>query len=169
MGIPNEHQLNFNSIKDAKLLLQAVKKSSEVLNQTFDRLQKLINQLEIHGESISQENVNQKFLRSLSLEWNTHTIVWRNKPEIDTLSLVDLYNNLKIYKPEVKGTSSSITNTQNIAFVSSNSISSTNGAVNTAHGVTTTSTQATAVNSTKIDNLSNVVICAFFASQPNST
>ncbi|GJT90155.1 ribonuclease H-like domain-containing protein [Tanacetum coccineum] len=142
--------------------------SSEVLDQTFDRLQKLISQLEIHGESISQEDVNQKFLRSLSLEWNTHTIVWRNKPEIDTLSLDDLYNNLKIYEPEVKGTSSSSTNTQNVAFVSSNNTSSTNGAVNTAHGVTTASTQATAVNSTTIDNLSDVVICAFFASQPNS-
>ncbi|GJW59948.1 hypothetical protein Tco_0109283 [Tanacetum coccineum] len=90
---------------------KAVETSLEVLDQTFDRLQKLISQLEIHGESISQEDVNQKFLRSLSPEWNTHTIVWRNKPEIDTLSLDDLYNNLKIYEPEVKGTSSSSTKT----------------------------------------------------------
>ncbi|GJT29282.1 hypothetical protein Tco_0909557 [Tanacetum coccineum] len=140
MGIPNEHQLKFNSIKDAKSLLQAVEKSLEVLYQTFDRLQKLISQLEIHGESISKEDVNHKFLRSLLPEWNTHTIVWRNKPAIDTLSLDDLYNNLKIYELEVKGTSSPSTNTQNVAFVSSNSTSSTNGAVNTAHGVTTTST-----------------------------
>ncbi|GJX17843.1 hypothetical protein Tco_0218675 [Tanacetum coccineum] len=171
MGIPNEHQLKFNSIKDAKSLLQAVEKrfggnaatkktqrnllkqqykfftasSLEVLDQTFDRLQKLISQLEIHGESISQED-----------------------PEIDTLSLDDLYNNLKIYEPEVKGTSSSSTNTQNVAFVSSNNTSSTNGVVNTAHSATTASTQATAVNSTTIDNLSDAVICAFFASQPNS-
>ncbi|GJW10349.1 hypothetical protein Tco_1576176 [Tanacetum coccineum] len=86
---------------DAKSFLQAIEKSSEVLDQTFDRLQKLISQLEIHGKSILQEDVNQKFLRSLSPEWNTHTIVWRNKPEIDTLSLDDLYNNLKIYEPEV--------------------------------------------------------------------
>ncbi|GJW21110.1 hypothetical protein Tco_0031732 [Tanacetum coccineum] len=131
-------------------------------------LQKLISQLEIHGESISQEDVNQKFLRSLSPEWNTHTIVWRNKPEIDKLSLDDLYNNLKIYEPEVKGTSSSSTNIQNVAFVSSNSTSSTNRAVNTTHGVTTSSTQATIVNSTTIDNLSDAVFCAFFESQPNS-
>nr|GEU58225.1 ribonuclease H-like domain-containing protein [Tanacetum cinerariifolium] len=85
MGIPNKNQLKFNSIKDAKSLLQAVEKS----------------QLEIHGESISQEDINQKFLRSLSPKWYTHTIVWRNKPKIDTLSLDDLYNNLKIYKPEM--------------------------------------------------------------------
>ncbi|GJS99170.1 ribonuclease H-like domain-containing protein [Tanacetum coccineum] len=74
----------------------------------------------------------------------------------------DLYNNLKIYEPEVKGTSSSSTNTQNVAFVSSNSTSGTNGAINTAHGATTASTQATAINSTTIDNLSDAVICAFF-------
>ncbi|GJT79683.1 hypothetical protein Tco_1054025 [Tanacetum coccineum] len=152
MGIPNKHQLKFNFIKDTKSLLQAVEKS----------------QLKIHGESISQKDVNQKFLRSLSSEWNTHFIVWRNKPDIDTLCLDDLYNNLKIYEPEVKGTSSSSTNTQNVAFVSSNNTSSKNGEVNTAHGVTTSSTQATAVNSTTIDNLSDAVICAFFASLPNS-
>nr|GEU67226.1 hypothetical protein [Tanacetum cinerariifolium] len=166
MGIPNEHQLKFNSIKDSKSLLQDVER--EVLDQTFDRLQKLISQLKIHGESISQEDVNQRFLRSPSPEWNIHTIVWQNKPEIDTLSLYDLYNKLKIYEPEVKGTSSSNTNTQNVAFVSLNSTSNTNRAVNTAHGATTATTQATAVNSTTIDNLSDAVICTFFASQPNS-
>ncbi|GKC01000.1 hypothetical protein Tco_0987136 [Tanacetum coccineum] len=83
------------------------------------------------------------------------------------MSIDDLYNNLKVYELEVKGTSSSNTNTQNVAFVSSNSTNSTNRAVNTAHGVTTASTQATAVNLT-IDNLSDGVICAFFASQPNT-
>ncbi|GJX18531.1 ribonuclease H-like domain-containing protein [Tanacetum coccineum] len=40
--------------------------------------------------------------------------------------------------------------------------------INTAYGVTTASTQATVVNSTTIDNLSDAIICAFFASQPNS-
>ncbi|GJY14465.1 ribonuclease H-like domain-containing protein [Tanacetum coccineum] len=88
----------------------------------------------------------------MSPEWNTHTIMWRNKPEIDTLSLDDLYNNLKIYESEVKGTSSSRTNTQNVAFVSSNNTSNTNGAVNIAHGATTASTQATAPNSLQLDN-----------------
>nr|GFA60200.1 hypothetical protein [Tanacetum cinerariifolium] len=91
-----------------------------------------------------------------------------NKLEIDTLSLDDLCNNLKIYEPEVKETSSSNSYTQNVAFVSSNNTNSTNGGVNTAHGVTTASTQATTVNSTLIDNLSDAVIYLFFAGQPNS-
>nr|GEV19175.1 copia protein [Tanacetum cinerariifolium] len=92
----------------------------------------------------------------------------RNKPEVETLSLDDLYNNLKIYESEVKGTSSSNSNTHNIAFLSSNSTSSTNGAVNTAHRVSTASSQVNTVNSSSIDNLSDVVICAFLASQPSS-
>ncbi|GJW71008.1 ribonuclease H-like domain-containing protein [Tanacetum coccineum] len=196
MGIPNEHQLKFNSIKDAKLLLEAIKKrfggneatkktqrnllkqqyenftapSLEMLDQTFDRLQKLMSQLELLGEKLSQEDVNQKLLRSLSPEWNTHAVVWRNKADLDTMSMDDLYNNLKVYEPEVKGISSSSSSTQNMAFVSSsnNNTSSSNEAVNAAHGVTTASTQVNTAYSTNIDNLSDAVICSFFASQPNS-
>ncbi|GJT78156.1 retrovirus-related pol polyprotein from transposon TNT 1-94 [Tanacetum coccineum] len=128
MGIPNEHQLKFNSIKDAKLLLEAIEKSSETLNQTLDRLHKLMSQLEILGETLSQEDVNQKLLRSLSPEWNTHVVVWRNKPELETMSMDNLYNNLKV----------------------------TNEAVNTAHRVTAVSTQANVANLINVDNLSDL-------------
>nr|GEW54093.1 ribonuclease H-like domain-containing protein [Tanacetum cinerariifolium] len=117
MGIPNAHQLKFNSIKDAKSLLHAVKK---------------------------------------------------RKPEIDTLSLDDLYNKLKVYEPEVEWVSSSSTNTQNMTFVlssSNNNTNSSNEAVNTTFGVTTAGTQ---VNTANINNLSDVVICAFLASQPSN-
>ncbi|GJW85349.1 ribonuclease H-like domain-containing protein [Tanacetum coccineum] len=196
MSIPNEHQLKFNSIKDAKKLLEAIEKrfgenattrksqrnllkqqyenftalSSNMLDQTFDRLQKLVSQLELLDEKLSQGDVNQKLLRSLSSEWNTHAVVWRNKADLDTMSMDDLYNNLKVYEPEVKGMSSSSSSTQNMAFVSSsnNNTSSSNEAVNAAHRVTTASTQVNTAYSTNIDNLSDAVICSFFASQPNS-
>ncbi|GJX11228.1 ribonuclease H-like domain-containing protein [Tanacetum coccineum] len=86
------------------------------------------------------------------------------------MSIDDLYNNLKVYEPEVKGISSSSLSTQNMAFVSSsnNNISSSNEVVNAAHGVTIASTQVNTAYSTNIDNLSDAVICLFFASQPNS-
>ncbi|GJY38361.1 hypothetical protein Tco_0424725 [Tanacetum coccineum] len=113
-----------------------------------EKLQKLISQLEIHGEVISQEDVNQKFFRSFSPDWNMYTIVWKNKLALEKLSLDDLYNNLKVYEPKVKGSSSSSTNTHNVAFVSSNSTGSTSRVVNTAQGVNTTSTKATTNNST---------------------
>ncbi|GKC24722.1 ribonuclease H-like domain-containing protein [Tanacetum coccineum] len=64
-----------------------------------------------------------------------HTIVWRNKPEIETLSLDDLFNNLKAYESEVKGTSSSTTSSHNVAFLSSSSTNTATRAVNTAQGL----------------------------------
>nr|GEU63617.1 hypothetical protein [Tanacetum cinerariifolium] len=178
IDISNEHQLKFNSIKDAKQLLEAIEKrfdgnatiksllkqqfenfsasSTEMLDQTFDRLQKLISQLELLGEKLSQEDVNQKLLRSLSPEWNTHVVVWRNKEDLHTMSMDDHYNNLKVYEPKVKGMSSSNSNTQNMAFLSSTN-SNTNGVVNTAQPVNTineVSTANTQVNA--IDNLNDI-------------
>ncbi|GJY22252.1 ribonuclease H-like domain-containing protein [Tanacetum coccineum] len=194
MALPNKDQLKFHSYKDEKLLMEAIEKryggnkeskkvqrtllrqqyenfvglSSKIMDQTFDRLQKLITQLEIQGEVITQEDMNLKLLRSLPSEWKTHALIWRNKQEIETISLDDLYNNLKIYEPEISGSSSTSQNPQNVAFVSSNSTnsnSSTNEADNTAYGVSVAHTQS---NPTSRDNLSDVVICAFLASQPNS-
>nr|GFD56468.1 ribonuclease H-like domain-containing protein [Tanacetum cinerariifolium] len=80
MALPNKDQLKFHSYKDAKLLMEAIEKryggnkesnkvqrtilkqqyenflasSSKTLDQTFDRLQNLISQLEIQGEVILQ-------------------------------------------------------------------------------------------------------------------
>ncbi|GJX78904.1 ribonuclease H-like domain-containing protein [Tanacetum coccineum] len=106
MALPNEHQLKFNSYKDAKTLMQAIEsRFREVIEQTYERLQKLIIQLEMHGEVISQEDIR-LFLRSLSQEWAMHTIAWRNKSEIETLSLDDLFNNLKAYESEGVNTAS---------------------------------------------------------------
>nr|GEX60209.1 hypothetical protein [Tanacetum cinerariifolium] len=118
----------------------------------------------MHGEVIPQEDINHKFLRSLSQEWTMHTIMWRNKPEIETLSLDDLFNNLKAYESEVKGTSNSTTNSHNVAFLYS---SCTNRVVNTTQGVNTANTQGVADSSTTIENLSDAVIYLFFASQPS--
>ncbi|GJX02952.1 putative ribonuclease H-like domain-containing protein [Tanacetum coccineum] len=74
--------------------------STESLDSIFNRLQKIISQLAILGENISQEDLNLKFLRSLPSEWNTHVVVWRNKPNLDTMSFDDLYNNSKIVEQE---------------------------------------------------------------------
>nr|GEW21601.1 hypothetical protein [Tanacetum cinerariifolium] len=94
----------------------------------------------------------------------------RNKAYLDTMIINDLYTNLKVYDPDVKGMSSSSLSIQNMAFVSTsnNNTSSTFGAVNTAHGVSTASTQVNVAYSLNIDNLSDAIICLFFSSQPNS-
>ncbi|GKA90241.1 ribonuclease H-like domain-containing protein [Tanacetum coccineum] len=167
MALPNKDQLKFHSYKDEKLLIEAIEKryrgnkeskkaqrillkqqyenfgglSTKTIDQTFDRLQKLIGQLE------------------------------RNKEEIETIILDDLYNNLKIYKPELSGSSSTSQNLQNVAFVSSNSSNSTNitdEANNTTYEVSAAHNQGNDVNSTSVDNLSDDVICAFLVSHSNS-
>ncbi|GJZ19895.1 hypothetical protein Tco_0556485, partial [Tanacetum coccineum] len=62
---------------------------------------------------------------------SVHVVVWRNKPDLDTMSFDDLYNNFKIVEQEVKRTASSSSNSssQNLAFMSSTS--STNEVNNT--------------------------------------
>ncbi|GKC43834.1 hypothetical protein Tco_1061556, partial [Tanacetum coccineum] len=105
MALPNEHQLKFNSYKNAKSLMEAIEKI------------------------VAKENSED------TSKATTHTLIWRNKPDLETLSMDDMYKNLKIYEAEVMGSSSTSQNTQNIAFVSSNITGSTNEAVKTAHGV----------------------------------
>ncbi|GJW12296.1 ribonuclease H-like domain-containing protein [Tanacetum coccineum] len=77
----------------------------------------------------------------------------RNKTKIKTLSLDDLFNNLKAYESEVKVTSSSTTNSHNVAFLSSSSTNSATRVVNTTPGVNTASTQGAADSSTTVENL----------------
>nr|GEY27358.1 hypothetical protein [Tanacetum cinerariifolium] len=142
--------------------------SLESLDQIHDRLQKLISQLEILGETISQEDINLKFLRSLPSEWKTHTLIWRNKANLEEQSLDDLFNNLKICEAEVNGSSPSSQNTQNIAFVSSNNTDSTNESVNVAPSISAASFKAKFSTLPNVDSLSDAVIHSFFASQYNS-
>ncbi|GKA70057.1 hypothetical protein Tco_0776121 [Tanacetum coccineum] len=118
----------------------AIENRFGVIEQTYERLQNLVSQLEMHGEVISQEDINQKFLRSLSQEWTMHTIMWRNKPEFETSSLDDLFNNLKAYESEVIGTSSLTTNSHIVAFLSFSSTNIATRTFNTAQGVNTAST-----------------------------
>nr|GEV84660.1 hypothetical protein [Tanacetum cinerariifolium] len=145
MALPDKHQLKFNSHKDAKTLMEAIEK----------RLQKLISQLEILGVFLSQEDINLKFLRSLPSDWRTHTLIWRNKTDLEEQSLDDLFNSLKIYKVEVKSSSSASTSTQNIAFVSFSNTDSTNESVSAAISVFAISQKIQVSSLPNVDSLSN--------------
>nr|GEU96626.1 hypothetical protein [Tanacetum cinerariifolium] len=158
MAFPDKHQLKFNIHKDAKSLMEAIEK----------RLQKLISQLEILDKSLSQEDINLKFLRSLPSEWRTHTLIWRNKANLEDQSLDDLFNNLKIYEAKVKSSSSTSHTTQNIAFLFSQNTDSTNEPVSAVLSVSAASTKVLASALPNVDNLSDAVIYSFFASQSNS-
>nr|GEV81908.1 hypothetical protein [Tanacetum cinerariifolium] len=107
MALPDKHQLKFNIHKDAKNLMEAIEKrfggnketkkvqktflkqqyenftgsSSESLDQIHDRLQKLISQLEILGEYLSQEDINLNAKNPVSAP-----------PNVDTLSNAVIYS-----------------------------------------------------------------------------
>nr|GEW70100.1 ribonuclease H-like domain-containing protein [Tanacetum cinerariifolium] len=114
--------------------------SFEGLDQIHDRLQKLVSQLEIHGVSLSQEDVNLKFLRSLPSERNTHSLIWRNKTDLEDKSLDDLFNSLKIYELEAKHSSSLGTASSNLAFVSTTPVDSKNDSVSATVNVSAVGT-----------------------------
>nr|GEV04527.1 hypothetical protein [Tanacetum cinerariifolium] len=143
MALPDKHQLNFHTHKNAKTLMEAIEKRFGGNTKTK---KKLIRQLEILGESLSQEDINLKFLRSLPAEWRTHTLIWRNKTYLEEQNLDDLFNSLKIYEAEVKSSSTASISTQNIAFVSSSNTDSTNEPVSAAASVSIQS------NSLQLDN-----------------
>ncbi|GJV53404.1 hypothetical protein Tco_1449145 [Tanacetum coccineum] len=122
LAIPDEYLL--------KLLNHAGRKSNRglvvILDKAYDRFQKLISQLEVHGAPISKEDMNQKFLRSLPSLWNQIALIMRNKPDIDEIDIDDIYNNLRVYKDELKRSSGTNSASQNLAFLSSENTSSTN-------------------------------------------
>nr|GFA40118.1 hypothetical protein [Tanacetum cinerariifolium] len=127
MALPDKHQLKFNSHKDTKTLMQAIKKRFGG-NTENKKVQKTI--LKQQYENFI--DINLKFLRSLPSEWRTHTLIWRNKTDLEEQSLDDLFNSLKIYEAEVKSSSSACTTTQNIAFMSSSNTDSTTESVSAA-------------------------------------
>ncbi|GJT13636.1 hypothetical protein Tco_0860678 [Tanacetum coccineum] len=130
MALPNEHQLTFNQYVDAQSMFVAIKArfggndatkktqkallkqqyenfnatSSESLDSIFNRLQKLVRDWQFWVWILTSEDLNSKFLRSLPSEWDTHVVVWMNKPDFDTMGLDDLYNNFKIIEQKVKRT-----------------------------------------------------------------
>ncbi|GKA07755.1 ribonuclease H-like domain-containing protein [Tanacetum coccineum] len=164
MALLEDHLLKFHKITDAKEMWDAIKSrfggndeskkmqkyilkqqfkgfsvsNSEGLHKGYDRFQSLLSQLEIHGACVSTEDANQKFLRSLPSSWSQVFLVTRTKPGVESLSFDDLYNILRVFESDVKGSTGSSSSAQNVAFVSSESTSSTND-VSTAYGVSTSS------------------------------
>nr|GEX32163.1 hypothetical protein [Tanacetum cinerariifolium] len=128
LSLPDENQLRSSKYKTAQELWAAILKTfdgneatkktkknllkqqygnfkaegSETLEQTFNRQQVIVGQLQFMDVEIEHDDLNQKFLTSLAPEWLMHTIVWRNRSDLDTMSLDDLYNHLKVYESEVQ-------------------------------------------------------------------
>ncbi|GJY88759.1 ribonuclease H-like domain-containing protein [Tanacetum coccineum] len=150
MALPEDHLAKFHKITDAKEIWEAIKSrfggndeskkmqkyilkqqfegfyvsNSEGLHKGYDRFQSLLSQLEIHGAGVSTKDANQKLLRSLPSAWSQVSLIMRTKPRVDSLSFDDLYNNIRVFESDVKGSTASSFSTQNVAFVFENTSSS---------------------------------------------
>nr|GEW46385.1 putative ribonuclease H-like domain-containing protein [Tanacetum cinerariifolium] len=144
MAIPDEHLARFHGIKDDKTLWAAIK-------TRFD--------------GVSIEDANQKFLRSLPLAQSNISLIMRSKPGIDNLDINDLYNNLKVYEADIKGSYGSSSNSQSVDLVFVESTNITNE-LNAAYSVSTAtghSSQAQG-SSSYVDEL----MFSFFATKSNT-
>ncbi|GJY54713.1 putative ribonuclease H-like domain-containing protein [Tanacetum coccineum] len=149
MALPNEHQLTFDQYVDAHSMFAAIKArfgGNEATKKTQkamlkQQLQKLVSRLAILGVVTPPDDLNVKFLRSLPAEWDTHVVVWMNKPDFDTMGLDDLYNNFKIVEQKVKKFVGTNNDDKNLAFLTTSGPSSTN-TINTVNpGVSTSTTK----------------------------
>nr|GFB02447.1 hypothetical protein [Tanacetum cinerariifolium] len=125
----------------------------------------IVGQLQFMDVEIEQDDLNQKFLTSLSPEWLMHTILWRNRSDLDTMSLDDLYNHLKVYESEVQ--TKSEPNSQNMAFISSAKHGSRNKDGNTACVPTAITNVPTA--SASVATISQDITHAYIASQSSGS
>ncbi|GJR63697.1 ribonuclease H-like domain-containing protein [Tanacetum coccineum] len=194
MAILKEHMRRFHGMDNAKEIWEAIRtrfggnanskkmqkavfkqqfeafkiSSTEGLEKGYDRFQQLLSQLEAHGAEVSTEDANHKFLRSLPAAWSNLAMTMRTKPKIDTLSIDDLYNNLRVFKQEIQGASKTSSSAQNVAFVSQ-SKSSTNkvkSGLTGAYSTCTPSTSSTNIPEKEVlAGFADEVIYSLFAKQ----
>nr|GEX47366.1 hypothetical protein [Tanacetum cinerariifolium] len=126
MALPDKHQLKFNSHKDAKTLMEAIKKRFGGSTETKKVQKTLLKQQYENFTGSSLESLDQIHDRLQKL---------RNKTDLDEYSLDDLFNSLKIYEAEVKHSSSTGTTTQNLDFVFTSNTNSTTESVSAAASV----------------------------------
>ncbi|GJV16476.1 hypothetical protein Tco_1361799 [Tanacetum coccineum] len=171
MSLPNEHQLTFNTYEDAQSMFVAIKArfgGNKATNKTQKALLK--QQLAILGVTTLPEDLNLKFLRSLPAEWDTHVVVWMNKPDFETMGLNDLYNNFKIVEQKIKKSIGTSNGDKNLAFVTASVPSSTNDTNTTILEVSTASIKSI-TTSTELTTatFSDATSYAFISSQPKGS
>ncbi|GKB90809.1 putative ribonuclease H-like domain-containing protein, partial [Tanacetum coccineum] len=159
MALPNEHQLTFSQYPDAKSMFSAIETRFRG-NAATKKTQKTLLKQQYENFSAS----------SLAPEWNTHVVVWMNKPKVETMSTNDLYNNFKIVKQNVKKSIGASSGAQNLAFITILSTSSTNDANTASPKVSTASPNVNAASpQVSTASFSDNVVYAFMVENPNGS
>ncbi|GKF25984.1 hypothetical protein Tco_0081878, partial [Tanacetum coccineum] len=86
-------------------------------NANSKKMRKAVLKQQFEAFTISSSEGSEKgYDRSLPLTWSNLAITMRTKPDVDTLSIDDLYNNLRVFEQELISTSKSSASAQNVAF-----------------------------------------------------
>nr|GFB43456.1 ribonuclease H-like domain-containing protein [Tanacetum cinerariifolium] len=166
LSLLDEHQLRFSKYKNAKELWAAILKTFGGNEATKNRKKNLLkHQNDVKARTTLLLSLLDEHQLSLAPEWLMHTIVWRNMNDLDTMSLDDLYNHLKVYEAEVQKKSNP--NSQNMAFISSSKHSSGDEDGNTACVPTASTTVPT--TSTSVATISQDTASAYIASQSSGS
>nr|GEV83829.1 ribonuclease H-like domain-containing protein [Tanacetum cinerariifolium] len=162
MALLEDHLAKFHKMADAKDMWEAIK-SRFGGNDESKKMQKYLLKQQFEGFSMSTSE--RKFLRSLPSLWSQVALIMRTKPGLDTLSFDDQYNNLRVFEREVKCTTASSSNIQNVAFMSAKNASSTND-VSTAYSVSSPSVLKSQKEGSS--SYTDEVIHSFFSNQSSA-
>ncbi|GJS92640.1 putative ribonuclease H-like domain-containing protein [Tanacetum coccineum] len=153
-ALPDEHMSDFNHMIDAKDIWDAIKAkfgsneesrklqktmlkqafaefkmtSDEGLDKCYERMQKMLTQMNSLKIKPEQEEVNMCFLRALPESWRQVSLSLRARGGLDLLTFEDLYSKLKFLESDVRG----YARPSHAAFVGSSSTSQNKPAV---HGL----------------------------------
>nr|GEW95048.1 hypothetical protein [Tanacetum cinerariifolium] len=132
LALPDEHQLRFSKYDSAKKLWEAILKTFGGNEATKKTKKNQLMQQYGNFKAEGLEKLEQTFNRCRLLD------------DLDTMSLDDVYNNLKVYEPEVQKRAGS--NSQNMTFISSSNTSSEKSKVPTVQRAFTASAQVPTVS-----------------------
>ncbi|GKF24610.1 hypothetical protein Tco_0076932, partial [Tanacetum coccineum] len=105
--------------KTAEEILARERERKEAIKSRFNgndeskKMQKYILKQQYKGFSISNsKGLHKGYDRSLPAAWSQVSLIIRTKPGVDSLSIDDLYNNLRVFKSDVKGSTASSSSTE---------------------------------------------------------
>nr|GEZ68346.1 ribonuclease H-like domain-containing protein [Tanacetum cinerariifolium] len=93
----------------------------EGLDKGYDKMQKILSQMNTLKIKPEPEDVNKKFLRGLPPSWSGIALILKTKGGLEYISFDDLYNKLRFLEIDTKGYSSSSSILSNATFGSSKS------------------------------------------------
>ncbi|GJX84035.1 uncharacterized mitochondrial protein-like protein [Tanacetum coccineum] len=170
VSVPQTTQENGTSVTKMSIPVTAEEKKNkknDVKARATKKTQKTLLKQEYENFSASS---GESLDSILPPKWNTHVVVWMNKPEVETMSIDDLYKNFKIIKQKVKKSVGTSRGAQNLAFMTAPTTSSTNDANTASPQVSAACPNVNAASPQVCSAIvSDNIVYAFMVENPNGS